>query len=251
MKVLMAAATDMYLDIGGRNLHVVKSGREGAPTVILEAGSGCGSELWRTVQELAGEFAVTYSYDRAGHGLSDPGDPWSLESSLADLEACLPAGRVMPPYLLVGHSLGGHIVRAFAARHRADVVGMILVDARHEDLYPELPKSFLTRLAELAPDASARASHADAVVRALPSLDDLPLSVITHGRADWIGDAFGLGQGDLDRAEAAWQQYQRKLPAKSSRSKFCVATASGHLIPADQPEVVVSEIQALTDQRGI
>jgi pimeloyl-ACP methyl ester carboxylesterase len=167
------------------------------------------------------------------------------------LEAWLPAGRVMSPYLLVGHSLGGHIVRAFAARHRADVVGMILVDARHEDLYPELPKSFLTRLAELAPDASARASHADAVVRALPSLDDLPLSVITHGRADWIGDAFGLGQGDLDRAEAAWQQYQRKLPAKSSRSKFCVATASGHLIPADQPEVVVSEIQALTDQRGI
>jgi pimeloyl-ACP methyl ester carboxylesterase len=134
----------------------------------------------------------------------------------------------MSPYLLVGHSLGGHIVRAFAARHRADVVGMILVDARHEDLDPELPKSFLTRLAELAPDASARASH-----------------------ADWIGDAFGLGQGDLDRAEAAWQQYQRKLPDKSSRSKFCVATASGHLIPADQPEVVVSEIQALTDQCGI
>ncbi len=57
--------TDMYLDIGGRNLHVVKSGREGRPAVILEAGSGCGSELWRNVQELAGEFAVTYSYDRA------------------------------------------------------------------------------------------------------------------------------------------------------------------------------------------
>jgi pimeloyl-ACP methyl ester carboxylesterase len=247
MKLLMAALTDMYLDIGGRNLHVVKSGRDGGPTVILEAGSGCDSELWRTVQELAGEFTLTYSYDRAGHGSSDPGDPWSLEGWLADLEAWLSVGSVMPPYLLVGHSLGGHIVRAFAARHRADVVGMILVDARHEDLYPELPKSFLMRLAELRPDNVDRASHADVVTRALPPLDDLPLSVITHGRADWISDVFGLDQEELDRAEAAWQQYQRKLTAKSPRSKFCVATASGHLIPIDQPEVVVSEIQSLTD----
>ena len=54
----MAATTDLYLDIGGQNLHVVRSGRDGGPAVILEAGSGCGSELWRTVQELVGEFAA-------------------------------------------------------------------------------------------------------------------------------------------------------------------------------------------------
>jgi pimeloyl-ACP methyl ester carboxylesterase len=246
----MAALTDVYLDIGGRNLHVVRSGRPGGPVVVLEAGSGCGSEIWRAVQEMAGEFAVTYSYDRAGHGSSDPGDdPWSLENWLADLEAWLSVGRVTPPYLLVGHSLGGHIVRAFAARHPAEVVGMILVDARHEDLFPELPESFLARLAELAPDDADRADRADAIVRALPAVDDLPLAVITHGRADWISEAFGLGQGDLDRAEAAWQQYQRKLAARSRRSKICVAGASGHLIPVDQPELVVHEIQSLIDQR--
>jgi pimeloyl-ACP methyl ester carboxylesterase len=248
MKVVMAALTDMYLGVGGRNVHIVKSGQMGDVAVILEAGSGCGSEIWRTVQELAGEFAVTYSYDRAGHGSSDPGEPWSLEGWLADLEAWLPAARVAPPYLLVGHSLGGHIVRAFAARHRAGVAGMILVDARHEDLFPELPESFLARLTELVPDDTRRASRADAIVRALPSLDDLPLAVITHGRADWISDEFGLGQGDLDQAEAAWQQYQRKLAAKSSRSKFCVAAASGHLIPVDQPEFVASTIRSLTGQ---
>jgi len=246
----MAALSDLYLDIGGRNLHVVKSGRHRGPAVVLEAGAGCGSEIWRTVQEMAGGFAVTYSYDRAGHGSSDPvDDPWSLENWLADLEAWLSAGRVAPPYLLVGHSLGGHIVRAFAARRPAEVVGMILVDARHEDLFPELPGSFLARLAELAPDDAGRAGRADAIVRALPALDDLPLAVITHGRADWISEAFGLGQGDLDRAEAAWQQYQRKLAARSPRSTFCVAEASGHLIPVEQPELVVREIHSLIAQR--
>jgi hypothetical protein len=53
MKVVMAAVTDMYLGVGGRNVHVVKSGQVGGVAVILEAGSGCGSEIWRAVQELA------------------------------------------------------------------------------------------------------------------------------------------------------------------------------------------------------
>jgi pimeloyl-ACP methyl ester carboxylesterase len=245
----MAALTDVYLDIGGRTLHVVRAGGQDGPAVVLEAGAGCGSEIWRTVQGMAGEFAVTYSYDRAGHGSSDPGSgPWSLESWLADLEAWLSAGRVTPPYLLVGHSLGGHIVRAFAARHPAEVAGMILVDARHEDLFPELPASFLARLAELAPDDADRANRADAIVRALPAVDDLPLTVISHGQADWISEAFGLSQGDLDRAEAAWQQFQRELATRSHGSKFCVAGASGHLIPVDQPESVVREIHSLIDR---
>jgi pimeloyl-ACP methyl ester carboxylesterase len=133
----------------------------------------------RAVQELAGEFTATYSYDRAGHGSNDPGDPWSLEGLLADLEAWLRAGPVSPPYLLVGHSLGGHVVRTFAARHLADVMGMVLLDARHEDLYRELPQPFLVRLAELVPDGAERANRADASIRALPALGDLPLSVIS------------------------------------------------------------------------
>jgi pimeloyl-ACP methyl ester carboxylesterase len=240
----VAALTGCDLDIGGRKLHVVKSGR-GSPAVILEAGSGCWSEIWQAVQGPAGEFTTTYSYDRAGHGSSDPGDPWSLESWLADLEAWLLAGQVPPPYLLVGHSLGGHIVRAFAARHPADVIGMILVDTRHEDLYPKLPQSFLARLAELLPEDSERASRADAVIRSLPGLGGLPLTVITHGHADWIPGVFGLDQGDLDQAELAWQRHQAELAGRYPQSRFAVAAASGHLIPLDQPELVVSEIRAM------
>src|ERR1700689_2030209 len=75
-----------------------------SPAVIFEAGWGCWSEHWRPVQELAGKFTATYSHDRAGHGSSDPCDPWSLEGCIADLEAWLAAAQVPGPYLLVGHS---------------------------------------------------------------------------------------------------------------------------------------------------
>jgi pimeloyl-ACP methyl ester carboxylesterase len=250
MNVSVAELSEFDLDIGGRRMHVVKSGH-GNPVVVLEAGSGCWSEIWRAVQELAGEFTATYSYDRAGHGSSDPGGPWSLESWVADLEAWLHAGQVPPPYLLVGHSLGGHVVRSFAARHPGDVVGMVLADARPEDLFPELPALFLTRLAELAPEDAERARRADALVRTLPDLGGLPLAVITHGRADWIPGTFGLARSDLDQAELAWERHQARLAAKSSRARFCVAAASGHMIPVDQPELVVSEIQAMVAARPV
>lgn len=240
----MVDVTGLDFDIGGRRLHAVRSGH-GAPVVVLEAGGGCSSEIWRAVQERAGQFTTTYSYDRAGHGSSDPSGPWSLEGWLADLEAWLSAAGVSAPYLLVGHSLGGHVVRAFAAAHPAELLGMILVDARHEDLYPVLPRSFLARLAELVPDDAERAGRADALVRDLPRLGDLPLTVITHGRADWIPDVFDLDRADLEQAEAAWQRYQRKLTSISTRSRLCVAADSGHLIPVDQPDLVASEIRAM------
>ena len=125
---------------------------EGSPAVILEAGWGCWSEHWRLVQERAGRLTATYSYDRAGHGSSDPSGPWSLEGWLADLEAWLGAMQVSGPYLLVAHSYGGYIARAFAAAHRPDIAGMVLVDAAHEDMDDRLPASYRQRLAEFLPD---------------------------------------------------------------------------------------------------
>jgi pimeloyl-ACP methyl ester carboxylesterase len=229
---------------GGRNIRVAKSG-SGSPAVIFEAGWGCWSEHWRPVQELAGEFTATYSYDRAGHGSSDPCDPWSLEGCIADLEAWLAAAQVPGLYLLVGHSYGGHIVRAFAAAHPADVMGLILVDAAHEDLDAAMPQAYREQLAELVADITEPLLHAKEVIRRLPGLRDLPLTVITHARADWIPDDFGLSQADRDQAEQLWQQYQGDLAAKSARSTFLVAGASGHMIQLDQPELVADEIHTM------
>lgn len=230
-------------------MHLVEAGH-GTPAVVLEAGSGCWSEHWQSVQQLVGEVTVAYSYDRAGHGLSDAGGSWSLESWLADLEAWLTALPVSPPYVLAGHSLGGHVVRAFAARHPGEVAGMVLLDARHECLLDELP-GFRARLAAAAPYDAREGIRADNLVRGLPELGDLPLTVITHGLADWIPAEFGFSQAELDHCEQAWQRLQRDLTMKSARSMLRIATDSGHLIPMEAPELVASEIISLAgDIRG-
>jgi pimeloyl-ACP methyl ester carboxylesterase len=233
--------------VGGRNIHVTKSG-DGSPAVILEAGWGCWSEHWQPVQALSGNITATYGYDRAGHGLSDGAGPWSLEAWLADLEAWLRVLPVPGPYLLVAHSYGGYIARAFAAAHRSEVVGMVLVDAGHEDLDDCLPSKYQERIAELLASANETAERAKGAIRRLPSLENLPLSVITHSRSDWIPEEFGLTQPELDEAESQWQRHQRLLAALSSRSSLRVAATSGHMIPFEQPELVVEEISSIINR---
>jgi len=122
--------------------------------------------------------------------------------------------RVPPPYLLAGHSLGGHIIRAFAAAHPGEVTGMVLVDARHERWRELLPDAFHARLRELSPYDTEQALQADEFVRGLPGPERVPVTVITHGRADWIPEEFGFGPRDRNRCEQAWQEMQRDLAAQ-------------------------------------
>jgi len=223
----------------------VVEGGAGKPAVVLEAGSGCDSGLWQEVQERVASVTASYSYDRAGHGSSDPAGPWSFEAWVADLESWVAELRVAPPYVLAGHSFGGHIIRAFAAAHPGEVTGIVLVDARHERWRELLPDAFHARLRELSPYDTEQSLQADEVLRGLPGLDGVPVTVITHGRADWIPEEFGFGPGDRNRCEQGWQEMQRDLSAQFPGSVVRVAADSGHLIPAEQPDLVAGEILAL------
>jgi pimeloyl-ACP methyl ester carboxylesterase len=80
------------------------------------------------------------SYDRAGLGWSDPAPKTQdAAQSAADLHAALQAAGVPGPYVVVGHSYGGLVVRAFADLYPEDVAGMALVDASHPDQWADVP----------------------------------------------------------------------------------------------------------------
>jgi pimeloyl-ACP methyl ester carboxylesterase len=69
---------------------------------------------------------------------------------VADLRSLLQAADVEPPYVLVGHSMGGMVVRPYAHLHAEEVRGLVLVDSSHQDQFerigPLLPLPFeLTR----------------------------------------------------------------------------------------------------------
>jgi pimeloyl-ACP methyl ester carboxylesterase len=114
-----------------RCLHVVQHGTQqpGRPVVILEAGLAATSLSWLFAPPLLAEFSQVVSYDRAGLGRSSPsGAAPTLNGILADLDALTQTLPLTPPFIMVGHSFGGLIVRAFAHLHPQSVAGLVLVD---------------------------------------------------------------------------------------------------------------------------
>jgi pimeloyl-ACP methyl ester carboxylesterase len=121
------------VDLGGYRLHLWCSGK-GKSTVILSAGSGDFSFDWALVQPSIAKLTRVCSYDRAGEAWSDLGPvPRTKAQEVFDLRRALTKAKVPGPYVLVGHSMGGEIVRMFAAAYPADVIGMVLVDGSHEE----------------------------------------------------------------------------------------------------------------------
>jgi pimeloyl-ACP methyl ester carboxylesterase len=124
------------VDVGGWRIHLNCTGRSkpDAPTVVLEAGALGFSFDWSLVQPGVARFARVCSYDRAGHAWSDPGPaPRTMRQVAYELHTALANLNIKPPYVLVGHSLGGLRVRTFASQYPKEVVGMVLIDSAHED----------------------------------------------------------------------------------------------------------------------
>jgi pimeloyl-ACP methyl ester carboxylesterase len=131
----MLSPPGRMVDVGGFRLHLLctGTGRPDRPTVVLAAGAGDFAVDWGLVQPAIAESTRVCSYDRAGFGWSDAGpEPRTLRQEAAELEWLLTRGGEHPPYLLVGHSIGGLVVRLFQEEHPVEVTGMVLVDPTHE-----------------------------------------------------------------------------------------------------------------------
>ncbi len=127
------------VDIGGYRLHIHSSGK-GGPTVVLDAGLSGTSIGWTLVQKEASTFTRVCSFDRAGYAWSD-GSPLKRTSlnMAEELHTLLHKANIPGPYILVGHSFGGCNALMFAHLYPEETVGIILVDAVHEDMLKELP----------------------------------------------------------------------------------------------------------------
>ncbi|MDQ3692237.1 MAG: alpha/beta hydrolase [Chloroflexota bacterium] len=257
---------------GGRRLYLECRG-SGSPTVLLEAGYRSPATVWsddlvqpddpRTmVLEGVASFTRVCLYERPGVAAvladelhpsrSDPVPmPRTVEAIVADLHALLQAAEVPGPYVLVGHSLGGLMVRLYQATYPDEVAGMVLVDAFSEKirdrLRPEEWDAFLALNAMLPPEmadyvdyetidfAAAVESMAEAE-RPLP----LPLYVLARGLPLGATEE-GLGFSP-DRFEAAWRLAQDDLAALSPNAGFAVAERSAHYIQLDEPELVIEAV---------
>jgi pimeloyl-ACP methyl ester carboxylesterase len=259
------------VDVGGHRLHIWCAG-EGTPSVILESGLGGSSADWGFVQPEVSRFTRVCSYDRAGMGYSDPGpSPRTARRIARELIQLLDGSGITGSVVLVGASLGGFPVRVFASEYAARVSGVVLVDASHEDQEHEIPQlapfvpflssvgvlrlagiSFGLPILSLPPSVQkyARATRfraagyqaaaneivhvreSAAQVRATRRRLTVPVIVVTAGRG----------------TDAEWLTLQRDQVALSERGYQIIAEQSGHAVPIEQPQVVVSAIRMAVEQ---
>ena len=139
-------APGQLVDVDGRQMHILCQG-EGSPTVIADAGNGDFSITWGLVQPEVALHTRICVYDRAGYGWSEANpEPRTAQHMATELHTLLQNAEIEGPYILVGHSLGGFNVRMYASLYPEEVVGMVLVDAAHEESLPRLPAEFTQML---------------------------------------------------------------------------------------------------------
>jgi pimeloyl-ACP methyl ester carboxylesterase len=231
----------------------------GSPTVILEAGFGGTSDNWSEVQPALALRTRTCAYDRAGLGYSPPiPGVHDATAEIADLATLLDRAGIRPPYVLVGHSYGGLLVRLFAHTHPKQTAGVVLVDAMGRDQDRRLLRIWLAQPANVRrqlprPTANPVDSGVnllagedlDAKIR---SLGGMPLIVITRGRLEDDGSRTPLPAPVRHPAGQLWLTMQDELAALSPDSIHVIALRSGHLIPisaAGQPDVVIAAVLAV------
>ncbi|MGA9997864.1 MAG: alpha/beta fold hydrolase [Pyrinomonadaceae bacterium] len=123
------------VDVGGYKLRLQVAGT-GTPTVVLDYGLGGNIENWNNILPEVARFTRVVAYDRAGYGKSDLSPaPRSHTQIATELHTLLQRARIAPPYVLVGHSLGGANIRAFAHLFRQEVAGLVFLDPFNVNIF--------------------------------------------------------------------------------------------------------------------
>jgi pimeloyl-ACP methyl ester carboxylesterase len=226
-------------------------------------------------------------------GWSDPGpDPSWGDAAARDLHELLSRGGPKPPFVLVGASFGGYVIRFYNDAHPGEVAGMVFVDAAHEDAgtiegiphrdRPELPRSVIRGMSialghlgmmrflqrdpgppplswtaedwdvlarlrrqrnRLVADAQEGPESATAErVRSTGKLENTPIIVLAQGRQ--IPDSASTEAG----VRRGWVGLQKELASRSSRGHLRVVANSGHGIPLEAPDTVITAVRDIVKE---
>ncbi len=269
------------VEFDGRRSHLHCVG-QGSPTVVLEAGLDIsGSRAWATVQPRIAEETRVCSYDRAGILWSEPrSEPRDADRIAAELHDLLRAASVPPPYVLVGHSLGGLLVRVYEHHFPDDVAAVVLVDSSHPEQYERYPppvRRMVARVDSARPSRLATKLMMDSGLRRIrsePAADAVQAYIwrsVPEGyygeraardaisrqaaRVGDLGDTplvvltageVAAGPGMPDSIAAAlygtWVTLQDELATLSTNSAHRVIDGSSHYIQHDAPDAVLQAV---------
>src|ERR1043165_1357850 len=234
------------IDVGGHKLRLKIAGT-GTPTVVLEYGLGGSINDWNDVFPEVARFTRVVAYDRAGYGKSEPGpEPRSQTRIATELHTLLQRAQIAPPYILVGHSLGGANIRAFAYLFKDEVAGLVFVDPFNVNIFTS--QSEKEREAAMAQQEAALKDAPAGVqaewkflksenqnnfpeVRSFGAPPDVPMMVLVAGRGRpprWV--------------KSQLAEYGPWV-AEATEGGLVVTPESRHSMPTDDPALVISAIR--------
>lgn len=243
-EVSLAGARVSYRDFGS-----------GTPAVVILSGVAVPKDSYLDLQRRLSSITRVISYDRPGIGDSTTNtDARTLEVVDRDLKALLAALDVPPPYILVGHSYGGHIARYFAARHPGEVAGFVFIDQPHEDWFGYIRRTWPADEAEayFRRWSSANEDNSGAGLEELQAYDansqallglalpsDVPVLMFTTSNPAHFRQSAGVEE---DRK--SWVDMQTSLLAGVKDHRQLIDTSLNHWPHQQRPEWVAQEIGA-------
>jgi len=250
------------INVGSHSLHAVVAGR-GSPAVVFDGGIGVRCNEYR---ELQGKIAVSttvVAYDRAGYGSSEIGPlPRDSRSEVEELRTLLAKLRIPPPYILVGHSLGGLNMEVYAGLHSEEVAGLVLLDPPPLSFILRKEYTELATMADqmtdewqgiadrglqleneeeraeaglfqmLASEHREMFNSSSQQASSITSFANIPLVVVASGVPNpMFGDIAEIYQ-------KYWAAQSEALSTKSSRGRFVLAKTSTHRLHDDASDLV-------------
>jgi pimeloyl-ACP methyl ester carboxylesterase len=247
--------SDRFIKIDGKDQHILDLG-SGEPVVVFVSGFGSHLTSYDRVQRAVSGFTRTISYDRAGVGKSQlTVANRSLDTMVDELNRILEQENIPGPYVLVGHSSGGHIVRYFADTYPAKVAGIVLIDPTPEYMDDEIRrlktptevKSYDSlnehgRDPSWAEGVKGEADYFDAnelKIKKIRFPDQIPITVLTAMNMRESRHSFLKGVNQIKLA------LHKKWLTDAPHIRHVLAHRSGHYIHIDEPKLVISEIRTM------
>lgn len=227
------------------------------PTVVFESGLGDDMTSWQLlINKVDRDFQV-FTYNRAGFsGSKSKNNVRNGSVIVKELRSLLQAVQLHPPYVLVGHSLGGAYMELYAKTYPSEVVGVVLVDP-NSSKYParckmenlnycdppsDVPKwaSIFLPAAVVGEIKGFSATHTQ--LNAIEAFPDVPLVVVSAASETEKQPPEQL------KARRLYTQMHRELSMMSNKSKFVPCSTCGHYIHQEQPDVVLDAIHWVIEQ---
>jgi pimeloyl-ACP methyl ester carboxylesterase len=211
------------IDVGGWKLHLNCAGAKtgSQPIVILESGIGDFSVEWSLVQPGVAKFTRVCSYDRAGDGWSEMGPfPRTYRQIVYELHTLLDRAGERGPFVLVGHSYGGWLVRAYQATYPADVAGLVLLDGGSDDPMRQLRSGALVRASTLATSSPIPPVKASGPL----TIAEIPPAALSAIRA-----------GLAEASRTANEPPRNLLPDSAQRMRTWALGRVEHVVAAQNP----------------